>query len=93
MSNPHDHPTALKDLQDSIYREKILRARSMTREERITEAFELSSRQLGMMLAGAMAKIATQDEALGWQEVSRSMERLDRVREFSLYTTEKPAHL
>lgn len=92
MSNPHDHPTALKDLQDSIYREKILRARSMTREERITETFELSSRQLGMMLAGAMAKISTQDEALGWQEVSRSMERLDRVREFNLYTTEKPAH-
>ncbi len=92
MSNPHDHPTALKDLQDSIYREKILRARAMTREERISEAFELSTRQLGMMLAGAMAKISTQDETLGWHEVSKSMERLDRIREFNLYTTEKPAH-
>jgi|GEM_PF-2390905 len=35
MPNPHEHPTALEDLQNSIYREKILRARAMTREERI----------------------------------------------------------
>ncbi len=93
MSNPHDHPTALKDLQDSIYREKILRARSMTKEERISEVFELSNRQLGIMLAGAMAKISTNDEALGWQEVSKNMECLDRVREFGLYSTERPTRL
>jgi hypothetical protein len=93
MSNPHDHPTALKDLQDSIYREKILRARSMTREERINEVFELSNRQLQMMLSGAMAKICTSDESLGWQEVGKNIERLDRVREYGLYTTERPAHL
>jgi hypothetical protein len=93
MSNPHDHPTALRDLQDSIYWEKILRARSMTKEERISEVFELSNRQLGMMLAGAMAKISTNDEVLGWQEVSKNMERLDRIREFGLYSTERPAQL
>lgn len=33
MANPHEHPTALQDLQDSIYREKVLRARAMTPEE------------------------------------------------------------
>ncbi len=26
MANPHDNPAALKELQDSIYREKVLRA-------------------------------------------------------------------
>ena len=93
MSNPHDHPTALKDLQDSIYREKILRARSMTKEQRISEVFELSNRQFKIMLAGAMAKIGTNDEELGWQEVSKNMDRLDRIRDFGLYTAEKPAEI
>jgi hypothetical protein len=91
MSNPHDHPTALKDLQDSIYREKILRARAMTREERMSETFELSNRQFGMMLAGAMAKLGTRDENLGWQEVGKGLERLDRVREHGFYSPTKPA--
>jgi hypothetical protein len=36
----------------------------MTREERISEALELSKRQLEMILAGAMAKISNQDENL-----------------------------
>jgi len=91
MPNPHDHPTALKDLQDSIYREKILRARAMTREERISSVFELSNFQFGMMLAGAMARLGTDDQELGWQEVSKGLDRLDRVREHGLYSKSKPA--
>jgi hypothetical protein len=90
MSNPHDHPTALKDLQDSIYREKVLRARAMTREERISSVIELSNCQFGMMLAGAMARIKTDNEDLGWEEVRRGLERLDQVREHGLYATTKP---
>ena len=39
MSNPHDHPTALKGLQDSIYREKVLRARAITPAERWQAGF------------------------------------------------------
>lgn len=91
MTNPHDHPTALKDLQDSIYREKILRARAMTKEERISAVFEQSGFQFGMMLAGAMARIETDDESLGWQEVRKGLDRLDRVREHGFYSKTKPA--
>lgn len=92
VSNPHDHPTALKDLQDSIYREKVLRARAMTPEERLASVFEMSDFQMGMMHAGAMHKIGTSDPALGWQEVRRWMDRLDRARDFKFYNTEgKPA--
>lgn len=69
MPNPHDHPTALKDLQDSIYREKVLRARAMTTEELISAAIEQSEFQFGMMLAGALSRLGTDDENLGWQEV------------------------
>lgn len=92
VDNPHDHPTALKDLQDSIYREKVLRARAMTPEERLESVFEMSDFQMGMMHAGAMHKIGTSDPVLGWQEVKRWINRLDRARDFKFYSTEgKPA--
>lgn len=89
MPNPHDHPTALKDLQDSIYREKVLRARAMTTEERISAVLEQSELQFGMMLAGAMARLGTDDENLGWQEVRRVLDLLDRIREHGFYSKTK----
>lgn len=91
MGNIHDDPAALKALQDDIYREKILRSRKLTVEQRLAEMFELSNHQFGMMLGGAMHRLGTRDEAAGWREVARWMERLDRVREQGLYVTEKPA--
>jgi hypothetical protein len=81
----------LKAMQDSIYREKILRARRQTPEERLADVFELSNHQFGMMLGGAMHRIGTTNENEGWQEVRRWMRRLDRVREHGLYVTEKTA--
>jgi hypothetical protein len=79
----------LKAMQDSIYREKILRARRQTPEERLADVFELSDHQFGMMLAGAMHKLGTSDPNKGWEEVGRWMERLDRVREQNLYARER----
>ncbi|MFT3991364.1 MAG: hypothetical protein QM680_08125 [Luteolibacter sp.] len=90
MENPHENPAALKALQDAIYREKILRARGMTIEERLNEVFELSQRQLGMMHAGAMHRLSTEDQTKGWEEVSRWLNRLDQVRDHGLYVHEKP---
>jgi len=90
MSNPHDHPTALKDLQDSIYREKVLRARAMTPEERIDSVFELSDLQLGMMLGGAMHRLGTKDPDEGWKEVRRWLDRLAYARDFRFYATQRP---
>lgn len=89
MVNPHDNPAALKELQDAIYRDKVLRAREMTIEERLDEVFELSNRQMGMMLAGAMHRLGTADETAGWEEVSRWLARLDRARDHGLYVTER----
>lgn len=91
MANIHDDPAALKALQDDIYRERILRARKMTVEQRLSDVFELSNHQFGMMLGGAMHRLGTRDEAAGWQEVQPWMARLDQVREHGLYVTEKPA--
>jgi len=90
MANPHDHPTALKDLQDSIYREKVLRARGMTVEEKIDSVFELSDFQFGMMHAGAMHRLGTSDEAEGWTEVRRGLERIAWVHDRTFFTLERP---
>lgn len=81
----------LKAMQDSIYREKILRARRQTPEERLADVFELSNHQFGMMLGGAMHRIGTKNENEGWEEVGRWMRRLDRVREDGLYVNERNA--
>lgn len=90
MPHLHDTPGALKALQDDIYRERVLRARSQTVEERLNDVFELANFQLGMMHAGAMHKLGTRNEEEGWQEVRRWMHRLDRVRDHAFYRTEKP---
>ena len=92
MSNPHDHPTALKDLQDSIYREKVLRARSMTPEQRWEAGFEITNEVGQRMLAGAMWKLKTDNIELGWTEVRRQLARLRKVHDHDRYTTELPAH-
>ncbi len=89
--NPHDHPTALKDLQDSIYREKVLRARRMTPEERIDSILELSEMQFGMMLAGALDRIGSTDQAEGWAEVAKGLDRLDRARDHRFYSSSSSA--
>lgn len=80
----------LKTLQAEIYREKILRCRAMTIQERLNEVFELSDHQFQWMLAGAMHRLGTRDEAKGWEEVRRWMDRLDRAREHGFYVTERP---
>ena len=89
MENPHDNPAALKELQEAIYREKVLRAREMTIAERLDEVFDLSNRQMGMMLAGAIHRLGTKDQEEGWDEVSRWLARLDRVRDHGLYVKER----
>lgn len=89
-SNPHDHPTALKDLQDSIYRDKVLRARALTPEQRLDDIFELSDLQFGMMHAGAMQRLGTSDVAAGWQEVRQGLDRLCRARDHRLYVSRRP---
>lgn len=91
MPNVHEEPAALKALQDAIYRDKVLRARAMTEAERMEEVFAQSNHQFGMMLAGAMDRLGTQDENEGWIEVRRWMDRLDRVRDHGLYVTQLPA--
>jgi hypothetical protein len=87
MPNPHDHPAALKDLQNSIYREKILRARSMTTAQRLNDVFELSDSCIGYALSGALNRLGTKDQLAGWAEVRKAFRRVAHARDHHFYTS------
>jgi hypothetical protein len=87
VANPHDHPTALKDLQDSIYRDKVLRARAMTPEEWFNSGFEIITEAFHRMLEGAMWQLGISDVNEGWNEVGRRLQRLKVAQEHGRYST------
>ncbi len=90
MSQHDADPAALRALQHDLYRERILRARQLTVQQRLNDVFDLSNHMFGMMLGGAMHRLNTRDEAAGWVEVRRWMQRLDRVRDHNFYRPDKP---
>jgi len=85
MRQPHpasDTSAAdLKRLQDELLRARINRARRLTEDQRLSEAFDLTNTSLVRMHEGAMVELNTVDPALGWREVRRRLERLRRARE------------
>lgn len=91
MPNIHDDPAALKALQDDIYREKILRARGQTMDERFADGFALTNDAFARMLAGAMWQLGTTDEAIGHLEVRRRMDRLGRVHDEGRFVNQRPS--
>ncbi|MBI5801022.1 MAG: hypothetical protein HZA92_09910 [Verrucomicrobia bacterium] len=91
MSNIHDDPAALKALQDDIYREKILRARRMTPEQRLADAFELTNGVFARMHEGAMWQTGTTNAEQGWLEVRRRLDRLCRTHDHGRFTLQKPS--
>jgi hypothetical protein len=90
MTSLPDDSDALKALQDEIYRERVLRARKMTEEERLAEAFELTNSVFERMLEGAMWQKDLTDREEGWAEVRRRLERLNRVHDAGRYINERP---
>jgi hypothetical protein len=91
MPNPHDHPTALSDLQDSIYREKILRARAMTREERFISGCQLTNEVTERIFQGAMARLGNIDPKSAWLDAKKRAERLRRASDHGFYVNEIPS--
>jgi hypothetical protein len=74
-----------EDLQESLWREKVLRARAMKPEERWAEVFDLTNRQFSLMLAGAMHRLQTTDKEKGWAEVKKQVDRLHMRKRHELY--------
>lgn len=78
-------PSALKTLQDEIYRDKVLRARAMSPTERLDEAMELSNDIYTWMLDGAKSQCGLTSDEDGWDEVLRRLQTLRGLHEKSLY--------
>lgn len=74
----------LKVLQDAIFRDKVLRARAMTPEERLDAVFELTNSGLARMMDGAMARLGAEDESAATREVARRIDRLRSARDLEL---------
>ena len=81
----------LKAMQESIYREKILRARRQTPEERLADVFELTNAVFARMHAGAMWQAGITDEAEGWRIVRRRLARLSKVHDAGRFVNQPPA--
>ncbi len=90
MANIHDDPAALKALQDDIYRERVLRARKMTLDERLADVLELTNSVFTRMHEGAMWQLGTSDADLGWREVRRRLDRIARVQDEGRFVSSKP---
>jgi hypothetical protein len=91
MSGAGNQQRDLEALQEAIYRDKVLRSRGMTPEERLAEAFELTDEVFQRMHDGAMSQLGTGDEEEGWREVHRRLDRLSQMDEYGLYADQKPA--
>lgn len=88
-ANAFDRSAAeLKAMQDSIYREKVLRARRQTPEERLADVFELTNSSFARMHEGAMWQAGTTDVDAGWQIVRKRLERLRGVHEAGRFVSE-----
>ena len=66
-------------MADAIYRDKVLRARAMSPEQRLLEGFRLFDEALAFTKAGVSSQIGTTEECRVMAEVER---RLEVVREF-----------
>jgi hypothetical protein len=80
-------PVALRALQEDIYRERVLRARGMTEEQRFADGLELTDSVFERMLDGAMWQKGITDREEGWAEVRRRLERLSRIQDAGRFAT------
>jgi len=83
--DPDRAAAELKVMQDDIYREKILRARRQTPEERLADVFALSNSVFARMHEGAMWQAGITDEKEGWAIVRKRLARLRKMHEAGRY--------
>lgn len=79
--DPDRAAAELKAMQDDIYREKILRARRQTPEERLADVFILSNAAFARMHEGAMWQAGITDEKEGWEIVRKRLARLQKMHD------------
>jgi hypothetical protein len=79
----------LERLQQELLRTRVARARQLTEDQRLAEAFALTNGVLRRIHEAVMAEMDTADTAVGWREMRRRLMRLRlaRLRSVSLPET------
>lgn len=90
MIESDDAAASLKAMQDDIYREKILRARKLTPEQRLADVFELTNSVFARMHEGAMWQAGSTDAEHGWRIVRRRLDRLQKVQDAGRFSNHRP---
>ncbi len=90
MPNPHDTVGALEALQKDMYREKILRARQSTLEQRFADVLALTNAVFDRMHAGAMWQLNLCDPDEGWAVVRQRLDRLQKVHDEGRFVSARP---
>jgi hypothetical protein len=90
MNDPADAAASLKAMQDDIYREKILRARKLTPEQRLADVFVLTNSVFARMHEGAMWQGGSTNAEAGWNIVRQRLNRLQKVQDMGRFSNQKP---
>ena len=89
MNAADDADASLKAMQDDIYREKILRARKLTPEQRLADVFELTNAVFARMHEGALWQAGITDAEEGWKIVRQRLNRLQKVQDMGRFSNQK----
>lgn len=76
---------SIAELADSLWREKVARARAMTPEERFAEGLRLSDFVFELMRAGIRDRHPHADEAEVTRLLCEQLDRIRRVEERGIY--------
>jgi hypothetical protein len=80
----------IDQLAAAIYRDKVLRAREMTPEERLIEGFRLFHEAMTFTAAGVANELGTTDEAAVMAEVRRRFDLVRKIEERGRYQPWNP---
>ncbi|HBJ88306.1 MAG: hypothetical protein Q8M07_19725 [Prosthecobacter sp.] len=75
----------IDQLAAAIYRDKVLRSRAMTPDERLMESFRLFHEALTFTKAGVADELGTTDETVIMAEVQRRFEVVRTIEERGSY--------
>jgi hypothetical protein len=82
---PHPDAAQLKELQDSIYREKVLRARKMTESERLAAGLELIDFAYETMLGGIHMQFPDVSHTDALKILGERLARLRKLDDHNLF--------
>jgi hypothetical protein len=83
--NDDTEPAALRELQEDIYRRKVLRARQLTVAQRLADVMECSQAGLQLMFSGVRMQHPDLPDRETWNEVGERIKRVRRLRDHGYY--------